>query len=202
MGQLIGTDASVPVVATYPSHPITDRFNVITAFPLARSITPILPASNGRAAVPIIQTSERSWAEADMEQLKSGRVELNADKGDKAGPVTIGAVTATNATDVPKPDPSKTGRAAARVALRHDRRLGLRRQLRHPDPGQPGSVPQHDQLARAAGEPDFDPAEGAERQPSDDHGAAGDSGPVDVAARDAGAGLRHWRLHLVEETLT
>src|SRR5581483_2765306 len=40
MGQLIGTDASVPVVATYPSHPITDRFNVITAFPLARSITP------------------------------------------------------------------------------------------------------------------------------------------------------------------
>ncbi|HYS26452.1 MAG TPA: hypothetical protein VEP46_12635, partial [Vicinamibacterales bacterium] len=63
---------------------------------------------NGRAAVPIIQTSERSWAETDMNQLKSGRVELNADKGDKAGPVTIGAVTATNATDVPKPDPSKT----------------------------------------------------------------------------------------------
>ncbi|HTI42459.1 MAG TPA: DUF4350 domain-containing protein [Vicinamibacterales bacterium] len=108
MGQLIGTDASVPVVATYPSHPITDRFNVITAFPLARSITPILPASNGRAAVPIIQTSARSWAEVDMAQLKSGRVELNADKGDKAGPVTIGAVTATNATDVPKTDASKT----------------------------------------------------------------------------------------------
>ena len=39
MGQLIGTDASVPVVATYPQHPITERFNVITAFPLARSIT-------------------------------------------------------------------------------------------------------------------------------------------------------------------
>jgi ABC-type uncharacterized transport system involved in gliding motility auxiliary subunit len=108
MGQLIGTDASVPVVATYPSHPITERFNVITAFPLARSITPILPASNGRAAIPIIQTSARSWAETDMAQLKTGRVELNADKGDKAGPVTIGAVTATNATDVPKTDASKT----------------------------------------------------------------------------------------------
>lgn len=108
MGQLIGTDASVPVVATYPSHPITERFNVITAYPLARSITPILPASNGRAAIPIIQTSARSWAETDMAQLKTGRVELNADKGDKAGPVTIGAVTATNATDVPKTDASKT----------------------------------------------------------------------------------------------
>jgi ABC-type uncharacterized transport system involved in gliding motility auxiliary subunit len=110
MGQLIGTDASVPVVAQYPSHPITERFNVITAFPLARSITPILPASNGRAAVPIIQTSARSWAEMDMAQLKSGRVELNADKGDKQGPVTIGAVTATTATDAPKPAAGSTDR--------------------------------------------------------------------------------------------
>src|SRR4029079_3580093 len=107
MGQLIGTDASVPVVASYPSHPITDRFNVITAFPLARSITPILPSSNGSAAVPIIQTSARSWAEADMAQLKSGRVELNADKGDKAGPVTIGPVAATDATAVTKADPTQ-----------------------------------------------------------------------------------------------
>ena len=111
MGQLIGTDASVPVVASYPSHPITDRFNVITAYPLARSITPILPASNGRAAVTFIQTGARSWAEADMNQLKSGKVELNADKGDKPGPVSIGAVTATNAVDVPKPDPAKTAGA-------------------------------------------------------------------------------------------
>ena len=109
IGQLIGTDASVSVVASYPSHPITDGFNnVLTAYPLARSITPILPASNGRAAITIIQTSPRSWAETDMTQLKSGQVELNTDKGDKAGPVSIGAVTATNATDVPKPDATKT----------------------------------------------------------------------------------------------
>jgi len=109
IGQLIGTDASVPVVATYPSHPITDRFNnILTAYPLARSITPILPASNGRAAVTILQTSARSWAETDMNQLKSGKVELNPDKGDKPGPVSIGAVVATVATDVPKPDPAKT----------------------------------------------------------------------------------------------
>jgi ABC-type uncharacterized transport system involved in gliding motility auxiliary subunit len=114
MGQLIGTDASVPVVAQYPSHPITDRFNVITAYPLARSITPILPASNGRAAVTIIQTSPRSWAEADMAQLKSGKVELNPDKGDKPGPVSIGAVTATTAVDVPKPDPAKAAAADQR----------------------------------------------------------------------------------------
>src|SRR4029079_12037905 len=38
MGRMIGTDASVPVAANYPSHPIVERFNLITAFPLARSV--------------------------------------------------------------------------------------------------------------------------------------------------------------------
>src|SRR5439155_21335545 len=35
MGRLIGTDASVPVAANYPSHPITRRSNFLAAFPLA-----------------------------------------------------------------------------------------------------------------------------------------------------------------------
>ena len=105
MGQILGTDASVPLVATYPNHPITDKFDRLTAFPLARSVTPILPASNGRAAIGFLQTSQRSWAEADQAQIKAGAVELNPDKGDKAGPVTIGAVTATNAINVPGKDP-------------------------------------------------------------------------------------------------
>ena len=38
MGQLLGTDVSVPVAAKYESHPITDRFNLLTAYPLARSV--------------------------------------------------------------------------------------------------------------------------------------------------------------------
>src|SRR6266851_5427536 len=41
MGRLLGTDASVPVAASYPSHPITQRFNFLTAFPLARSVVPV-----------------------------------------------------------------------------------------------------------------------------------------------------------------
>ena len=203
MGQLIGTDASVPVVATYPSHPITDRFNVITAFPLARSITPILPASNGRAAVPIIQTSPRSWAETDMAQLKSGRVELNADKGDKAGPVTIGAVTATNATDVPKPDPAKTGRSG------RPNRASSRSATRTSPPTTRSGIQGNQDLflntvnwlAQQENLISIRP-----KAPSDSRltmtAQAGDSGAVDVAPRHAGARLRHRRLHLVEEALT
>jgi gliding motility-associatede transport system auxiliary component len=101
-------DPTLPVAAQYPSHAITERMNgVLTLFPLARSITPILPASNGRAAITIVQSSPRSWAEATMNEVSSGQFELNADKGDKQGPVSIAAVTATNATDVPAPDATK-----------------------------------------------------------------------------------------------
>ena len=39
MGQLLGTDVSVPVAAKYDPHPITERFNLLTAYPLARSVT-------------------------------------------------------------------------------------------------------------------------------------------------------------------
>ena len=47
MGRLIGTDASVPVAANYPSHPITEKFRLVTAFPLARSVTAVPAASTG-----------------------------------------------------------------------------------------------------------------------------------------------------------
>ena len=104
MGQLLGTDASVPVAAKYPSHPITDRFNLLTAFPLARSISPAAGGANGRNAQPIIETSERSWAETNVKQLRStGEVALNADQGDKQGPVTIGVAVSAPAPDAPAP---------------------------------------------------------------------------------------------------
>ena len=66
MGRLIGTDASVPVAATYPPHPITERFNLLTAFPLARSVTPVTGGVNGHTAQTFVETSPRSWAEADI----------------------------------------------------------------------------------------------------------------------------------------
>src|SRR5207244_10030372 len=54
MGRLLGTDASVPVAANYPSHPITQRFNLLTAFPLARSVTPVSGRVNGHIAQGVV----------------------------------------------------------------------------------------------------------------------------------------------------
>jgi ABC-type uncharacterized transport system involved in gliding motility auxiliary subunit len=109
MGRLIGTDASVPVAANYPSHPITQRFSFITAYPLSRSITPVSGGVNGHTAQTFIETSPRSWAETDIKGLvSSGQVALDESKGDKKGPVSIAAAVSAAVTppDAKAADPS------------------------------------------------------------------------------------------------
>jgi ABC-type uncharacterized transport system involved in gliding motility auxiliary subunit len=103
IGQLLGTDASVPVAASYPSHPITTNFQLMTAYPLARSVEAVEGGVNGHTPQSLVQTSPQSWAEADIAGLakSDGRVELNADKGDKAGPISLGAAVSAPATDAP-----------------------------------------------------------------------------------------------------
>ena len=109
MGRLIGTDASVPVAASYPSHPITQNFKFLTAFPLARSVTPVTGGVNGHIAQAFVETSPRSWAESDIKGLlASGQVSLDEAKGDKKGPIAIAAaVSAAAGGDAAKPDEPK-----------------------------------------------------------------------------------------------
>ncbi len=101
VGQLIGTDASVPVAATYPPHAITDRFNLLTAYPLARSVHPIEGGVEGRFARPFVETGPRSWAEADIDELATGEVSMDEAAGDLPGPIIIAA-----AVSAPAPQPS------------------------------------------------------------------------------------------------
>ena len=101
VGQIFGGDASVPVAAIYPPHPITEGFRVMTAFPLSRSVLPVEGGVGGHTAQPIVQTSQQSWAETDLKNLTTGKVELNADQGDKQGPVTLGAAVTAPATEAP-----------------------------------------------------------------------------------------------------
>jgi ABC-type uncharacterized transport system involved in gliding motility auxiliary subunit len=117
MGRLIGTDASVPVAASYPNHQITQNFKFITAFPLARSVTPVSGGVNGHTAQAFVETSPRSWAETDVKALlESGQVGLDEAKGDKKGPIAIAAAVSAAVTppadqkpapgenDAPKPE--------------------------------------------------------------------------------------------------
>lgn len=103
--QLLGTDASVPVAAQYPPHPITQGFRTLTAYPMARSMAPIEGGSNTHTAQPLVTTSAQSWSEADIAGLSAGKaqVEFNGDKGDKQGPITLAAAVSAPATVTPPP---------------------------------------------------------------------------------------------------
>jgi ABC-type uncharacterized transport system involved in gliding motility auxiliary subunit len=104
MGRLIGTDASVPVAASYPAHPITQRFTYMTAYPLARSASPVTGGVNGHTAQTFVESSARSWAEADIKSLlTTGQVSLDESKGDKKGPVSIASAVSAASTATPAP---------------------------------------------------------------------------------------------------
>jgi hypothetical protein len=104
MGRLIGTDESVPVAASYPPHSINQNgsFNLLTAYPLARSMSPIEGGVNGRTAQSFVQTSKSSWGETNLKGLMN-REPAKQDPGDKAGPVSLAAAASAPATAAPAP---------------------------------------------------------------------------------------------------
>jgi gliding motility-associatede transport system auxiliary component len=105
LGQLIGSSYDTPVSVSYPPHPITERFDTLTAFPLARSVTAETGAG-GVTAQPIVQTGERSWAEADIDSVaaKDGPKLDEAKGGDRRGPISVG-VAASQPVKAAEPTP-------------------------------------------------------------------------------------------------
>jgi ABC-type uncharacterized transport system involved in gliding motility auxiliary subunit len=107
VGQIFGAGPTVPVAASYPAHPITDRFQLMTAYPLARSIT--TTTVEGKTAQSFIETSPRSWAEKDVASLSGqGEVTLDADRGDRQGPIVLAAAVSApvaNPAATPEPEP-------------------------------------------------------------------------------------------------
>jgi ABC-type uncharacterized transport system involved in gliding motility auxiliary subunit len=105
LGQMIGTDATVPIAMPVP-HPITDKFRVMTAFPLARSVTPVEGGTGGHVAQKVAETSPQSWAESDLKGLFETRSPTrDLAKGDKAGPVAIMSAVSAAAPAAPTPAP-------------------------------------------------------------------------------------------------
>ena len=111
MGQLFGADASVPVIASYQQHPITQNFTVLTAFPLAQSVRGEAGVELGPASTQnLLQTSQRSWSEADVKSLNAGgKVSMDEAAGDHRGPITIGLTLSMDAPDAPAAPAAKEG---------------------------------------------------------------------------------------------
>jgi ABC-type uncharacterized transport system involved in gliding motility auxiliary subunit len=114
IGQLLGRGPGMPVATSYPGHAITDRFNVVTAFPLARSVAPVTGGS--RTAQTIVETSPQSWAESDVKALAEQRaVGFEEASGDKRGPIAVATALSTDAPEQP-PAPAPAAGAAATPA--------------------------------------------------------------------------------------
>ena len=120
LGQLIGSSYDTPVSVSYPPHPITERFDTLTAFPLARSVS-TEPGAGGVTAQPIVQTGERSWAESDIDSVaaKDGP-KLDEAKGDRQGPVSVGAAASQPVKTAEQPAPAESKPPETRVVVMGD----------------------------------------------------------------------------------
>jgi ABC-type uncharacterized transport system involved in gliding motility auxiliary subunit len=110
---IIDTSTNRPeivVAQTYPSHPITQAFRILTLYPFARSVSPAMPAPQGKTVQTIVQSGAQAWAETDLKGLESQtEPKPEADKGDKVGNVSIAVAVNTPAPpDDAKPDDPKT----------------------------------------------------------------------------------------------
>lgn len=102
VGQATVGSPEVPVVAAYPPHPIVDTLNVITAFPASQSI--VVSTSGGRTPQAFLETSRQSFAKKDLGVLRQGgQVAIDEGKGDKPGPIVIGAAISADAPNPPAP---------------------------------------------------------------------------------------------------
>lgn len=89
-------EPSIAVAATYPLHAITENFSTLTIYPVARTVEPIPGGTNGRTPQTIVETSRASWAESNFASLSSG-VQMDAESGDKAGPLSVGVAVSAAA---------------------------------------------------------------------------------------------------------
>ena len=118
VGRAFNAGPEVPIALSYPSHPITDRFDNMTAYSVARSVRPVEGGANGRNAQAFVETGPNSWAESDIRTLMTtGQVARNPESGDITGPIALGAAVSaaaeapaapaagqTPAPDAPKPE--------------------------------------------------------------------------------------------------
>jgi ABC-type uncharacterized transport system involved in gliding motility auxiliary subunit len=129
LGRLVGGDYLMPVVMAYERHAITKELgNVMTMFPVVRSVQVAKELPPGITAQGLAMSSAESWAETDFKALQEGRTAFDADS-DRRGPISIAVVATINAektgtsastseaSEQPEKEQSATPRAARLVVF-------------------------------------------------------------------------------------
>jgi hypothetical protein len=98
------------ITPPYPPSPITRNFTVMTAFPLAQSVTASAAANPNLTGQDLLKTGDRSWSESDVKSLLAGgKVSLDEAAGDHKGPITIGLTLSEDAKDAVATPSAKAG---------------------------------------------------------------------------------------------
>jgi ABC-type uncharacterized transport system involved in gliding motility auxiliary subunit len=90
VGRLMGAGPSIPLVASYESHKITDRFKAMTFFPLTRSIGPENTIPAGTTVETLFKSNVNSWGETNLDSKEASYDPAK----DLKGPLSL-AVAAT-----------------------------------------------------------------------------------------------------------
>jgi ABC-type uncharacterized transport system involved in gliding motility auxiliary subunit len=109
VGQLFGFGPEVPLVASYSSHPITEKFaNAPTVYPFVRTVESSDDSVEGVTVTTLVSSSPNSWAEQDFDDLAKG--EVRPDEDERPGPLDLAAAV-TIEVEEPKSeeDPGEEG---------------------------------------------------------------------------------------------
>jgi len=80
--RMFGGDYTVPLVAQYPPHAITQGFNLACFFPVARPV--VAEEAKGVTHAVIAKTGEQAWGETEI-----AHDPIQLDEGDRKGPVDV-----------------------------------------------------------------------------------------------------------------
>ncbi len=108
VSRIFGGDYLIPMAGSYGQHPITEKFNVATFFPTARSLTIPPPHRQVFFTMFWFASSSESWAETDKRKMEKGEAAFDAGK-DRKGPLPL-AVLVTLASPDQKTDSKESGK--------------------------------------------------------------------------------------------
>lgn len=115
MSQVFGANYLVPVVNKYEEkHPITTEFDIMSFFPLARTVEIERKPEKGQFS--LAMTGDGSWGEIDVKSLEEGAAKY--DEGlEKKGPLSLAAVATILVSDEVKVGADSDKKKMAKVVV-------------------------------------------------------------------------------------
>ncbi len=95
--RILGRGYTDPVITQYVDHPITRDIDVVTFFPMARSVRIAPPDIPGVTAQYLAQTGKSAWGETDLEGIQGGQAVRGEE--DSSGPVSVAMISSKKYQD-------------------------------------------------------------------------------------------------------